>query len=66
MCCYIAEHNFSDISEKFCIVQFPQIQPTKAHKCHLIHNNIFKNIELLHVLDLPAGSTLIGVVYNSY
>ena len=28
---------------------FPQFQQTDAHNCHLIHNNIFKNIRLLHV-----------------
>ena len=29
----------------------PTIQPTDAQNCNLIHNNIFKNTELLHVLD---------------
>jgi len=36
-----------------------------AHICNLIHNNIFKNINVLHVLDLTGpspGITLIGVV----
>jgi len=33
-------------------VQFPQFQPTSAHNCPVIHNNIFKKIKLIHVVDL--------------
>jgi len=36
-----------------CItVQLPQFQPTNAHPRHFTHNNIFKDITLLHVADL--------------
>jgi len=48
-----------------CVVQFPRFQPTSTHNCHLIHNNIFKNIKLLHVADRTgpsSGSTLIVVM----
>jgi len=51
------------------VFQFPQFQPTNAHNCHLIHNNIFQNIELLHVLDLigpSSAETLVDVVQSSY
>jgi hypothetical protein len=34
------------------VIQFSQFQPTNAHNCHLIHNNIFKNTKLLHVILL--------------
>ena len=47
---------------------FSTIQPTNAHNCHLIHNNIFKNTKILHVLDLtgpPSGNTFTGVMKNS-
>jgi len=27
------------------IYHFPLLQPTHAHNCHLIHNNIFKNVK---------------------
>jgi len=30
----------------------PQTEPNNTHNCHLIHNNTFKNIKLLHVLDI--------------
>jgi len=46
-------------------ISFSTIQPTNANKCHLIHNNIYKNTKLLHVLDLtgpPPGNTLTGVL----
>ena len=52
----------------FFIVHFPQFQPTGAQNCHLIHNNFFKNIELLQVLDLTgplSGNTFTGVMKNS-
>lgn len=47
------------------VAQFPHFQPTSAHNCHLMHNDIFKNIKLLHVADLTgpsSESTLIVVV----
>jgi hypothetical protein len=50
-------------------MQFPQFLPTNAHNCHLIHNNIFKDIKILHVAYLtgpPSESTLIIVVRNCY
>jgi hypothetical protein len=36
-----------------------------TNECHLIHNNIFINIKLVHVSNLtgpPSRSTLIGVL----
>jgi len=51
------------------IFQFPQFQPTNAYNCHVIYNSIFKNIELLHVLDLTGPSseeTLVDVAQSSY
>ena len=47
------------------VVQFPHFQPTSTHNCHLIHNNIFKNIKRVHIADRTgplSGSTLIVVV----
>jgi len=50
-------------------MQLPQFQPTNAHNCHLIHNNIFKDIKILHVADRTgpsSESTLIIVARNRY
>ena len=37
------------------VVLFPQFQPTSAQNCHLIHNNRFENIKLLHIADLTGS-----------
>jgi len=39
------------------IAVFPNFQPTNTHNCHVIHNNIFKNIRLLHVSDRTGPSS---------
>jgi hypothetical protein len=36
---------------------FAQFQPENAHSCYLIQNNIFKNIEHLHVSDRSGPSS---------
>jgi len=34
------------------VIHFSQFPQTNAHNCYLIHNNIFKNTKLLHVILL--------------
>jgi len=53
-------------SDGIYIYHFPLFQPTHAHNCHLIHNNIFKNVKLLCVLDLtqPPSVQQIQILFS--
>jgi len=45
-CRLIYGHNLFSLGQYLSHI-FQQFQPTNAHNCHLIHNNIFINIKLL-------------------